>query len=39
MTDISYGSVPASYFNIPQPAGSKVVKISTPSHSGAVARL
>lgn len=37
VTDISYGSVPASYFNIPKPAGSKVVTISTPSQSGAAA--
>ena len=33
-TDISYGSMPASDFNVAPPAGSKVVKISTAAVSG-----
>lgn len=37
VTDISYGAVPKSDFNISPPAGSKVVTISTPSDSGAAA--
>ena len=37
VTDISYGAVPASDFNVSPPAGSKIVTISTPSHSGAPA--
>jgi hypothetical protein len=39
VTDISYGSVPASDFNITPPAGSTVVKISTPSRSGTAAHV
>ncbi len=38
-TDISYGSVSASVFDISPPAGSKVVKIATPSHQPAPAKL
>lgn len=34
-TDISYGSVSRSVFDISPPAGSKVVKISLPAHMGA----
>jgi outer membrane lipoprotein-sorting protein len=37
VTDISYGSVPASDFNVSPPAGSKIVTISTPSHSSVAA--
>jgi outer membrane lipoprotein-sorting protein len=37
VTDISYGSVPVSDFNITPPAGSKIVTIATPSQSGAAA--
>jgi len=33
VTNISYGSVSPSVFNITPPAGSSVVKIATPSHS------
>jgi outer membrane lipoprotein-sorting protein len=36
-TDISYGSVSASVFNIAPPAGSKVVKIATSQHQPAAA--
>ncbi len=34
-TDISYGAVPASDFNVTPPSGSKVVKISTMGHANA----
>jgi outer membrane lipoprotein-sorting protein len=34
-TDISFGAVPASDFNVAPPAGSKVVKISTMGHANA----
>jgi outer membrane lipoprotein-sorting protein len=34
-TNISYGAVPASDFNVTPPAGSKVVKISTMGHANA----
>ena len=37
VTDISYGSVPASDFAVYPPAGSKIVTIATPSHSSAAA--
>jgi outer membrane lipoprotein-sorting protein len=37
VTDISYGSVPGSVFNISPPAGSKIVKMTTPSHLSAAA--
>jgi outer membrane lipoprotein-sorting protein len=38
-TNISYGSVPASVFNISPPAGDKVVKISTPQAAAASSAL
>lgn len=34
-TDISYGGVSSSVFNISPPAGAKVVKVATPSGAGA----
>ena len=37
-TDISFGAVPASDFNVTPPAGSKVVKISTMGHANATQR-
>jgi outer membrane lipoprotein-sorting protein len=35
-TNISYGAVSASVFNISPPAGAKVVKIATPAHGAAL---
>jgi outer membrane lipoprotein-sorting protein len=37
-TDISYGAIPASDFNVAPPAGSKVVKISTAAVSSGTAK-
>src|SRR5262249_6497842 len=33
-TDISYGAIPKSDFNVSPPAGAKVVKVSSPAGSG-----
>jgi outer membrane lipoprotein-sorting protein len=36
-TDISFGAIPTSDFAISPPTGANVVKVSTPTHGGAVA--